>query len=62
VRPGGTTADRLFTFQPVSCLGACALAPVMAIDDQYFHKVRPDQVSDILATYAKRSEHDRDRD
>lgn len=52
VDAGGTTADRLFTFQPVNCLGACALAPVMLIDDEYFTKVRPRQVEDILAKYA----------
>jgi NADH-quinone oxidoreductase subunit E len=62
VRPGGTTADGLFTYQPVNCLGACALAPVMAIDNEYFDKVKPERVTDILATYAKRGERDRDRD
>ena len=62
VRPGETTADRLFTFQPVNCLGACALAPVMMIDNEYFDKVKLDQVTDILATYAKKEESDRDRD
>ena len=51
VEPGGTTEDRLFTFQPVNCLGACALAPVMVIDERYFGKVTPDQIPGILATY-----------
>ncbi len=51
VDAGGTTADRLFTFQPVNCLGACALAPVVVIDDEYFTKVKPGQVEDILAKY-----------
>lgn len=51
VGPGDTTADRLFTYQPVNCLGACALAPVMMIDDEYFDKVKPDHVPDILSTY-----------
>ncbi len=27
IKPGGTTADRLFTLQAVNCVGACALAP-----------------------------------
>jgi len=51
VDAGGTTADRQFTFQPVNCLGACGLAPVMLIDDEYFTKVKPGQVEDILAKY-----------
>ncbi len=33
--PGGTSPDRKFTFAPVNCVGACALAPVMVIDDKY---------------------------
>jgi NADH-quinone oxidoreductase subunit E len=34
--PGGTSPDRKFTFAPVNCVGACALAPVMVVDDQYY--------------------------
>ena len=54
VEPGGTTEDRLFPFQPVNCLGACALAPVMVIDEKYYGKVTPDQVEGILAKYAEK--------
>jgi NADH-quinone oxidoreductase subunit E len=56
VEPGGTTEDRLFTFQPVNCLGACALAPVMVVDAKYYGKVTPDQVEGILAEYAEKGE------
>jgi NADH-quinone oxidoreductase subunit E len=52
VAPGGTTSDGLFTFQPVNCLGACALAPVLVVDDEYFDKVKLRQVPDILAKYS----------
>ena len=48
VEPGGTTADRLFTFQPVNCVGACALAPVMIVDGDYHDGVTPDSAMDIL--------------
>jgi NADH-quinone oxidoreductase subunit E len=34
--PGGTSPDRKFTFSPVNCVGACALAPVMVVDGQYY--------------------------
>ncbi|MCX7804709.1 MAG: NAD(P)H-dependent oxidoreductase subunit E [Planctomycetota bacterium] len=36
VEPGGTSPDRMFTFSPVNCVGACALAPVMVVDDKYY--------------------------
>jgi NADH-quinone oxidoreductase subunit E len=35
VDAGGTTADGLFSFQAVNCVGACALAPVMIVDGKY---------------------------
>jgi len=34
VQPGGTTADGLFTVQPAECLGACADAPVLLVNDR----------------------------
>jgi NADH:ubiquinone oxidoreductase subunit E len=52
IGPGGTTEDRLFTFMPVNCLGACAVAPVMMIDEEYFGKLRPEDIPDILRKYA----------
>jgi NADH-quinone oxidoreductase subunit E len=42
VKPGGTTEDRLFTYQPVNCVGACALAPVMLVDGKYHDHMTPD--------------------
>jgi NADH:ubiquinone oxidoreductase subunit E len=51
VEPGGTSPDRRFTFQPVNCLGACALAPIMKIDEEYYNKVTPDEIREIFAKY-----------
>ena len=34
VQMGGTTADGLFTLQQSECLGACADAPVMLVNDR----------------------------
>jgi NADH-quinone oxidoreductase subunit E len=52
VKPGETTADGLFTLETVNCLGACAIAPVMVVDERYFSKVKPEQIDDILAKAA----------
>jgi NADH-quinone oxidoreductase subunit E len=35
VQPYGTTADQAFTVQPSECLGACADAPVMLVNDRH---------------------------
>ena len=34
VEPYGTSADGMFTVQPSECLGACADAPVMLVNDR----------------------------
>ena len=36
---GETTPDGQFSLETVNCLGSCALAPVMVIDDVYYGKV-----------------------
>ncbi len=48
VEPGGTTRDRLFSFQAVNCVGACALAPVMIVDGKYYDCVTPESALEIL--------------
>ncbi len=35
VPSGGTTQDMLFTIEEVNCVGACALGPLVIIDDKY---------------------------
>jgi NADH:ubiquinone oxidoreductase subunit E len=56
VTAGGTTPDRLFTFQPVNCVGACALAPVMVVDGKYYDAVTPDSARKILRGLAAAEE------
>ncbi|MHC4574582.1 MAG: NADH-quinone oxidoreductase subunit NuoE family protein [Planctomycetota bacterium] len=48
VDPGGTTRDRLFTFQAVNCIGCCAVAPVMLVDGEYYQGVTPESALEIL--------------
>ena len=43
-----TTEDLRFTLEPVACLGACGLAPVMTIGDSTFGRLNPDMVKGIL--------------
>ena len=48
VEDGQTTEDMMFSFETVACLGACALAPVMVVDDTYCGKVEAQQVEKLL--------------
>ena len=57
VEPYGTTADGLFTVQPSECLGACADAPVMLVNDRqmvsFMSNDRLDALVDTLKAQAK---------
>ena len=51
IEAGGTTADRLFTFESVACLGTCFLAPVMMVDNEYFGLLTPEKALSVLKTF-----------
>lgn len=51
VGAGHTTADLNFNLETVSCLGACALGPLVTVDDKYYGKTSPTKVSRILGEY-----------
>jgi len=53
VEPGSTTPDRLFTFQAVNCVGACAVAPVMIVDGKYYDGVTPASAIEVLSGLTK---------
>ena len=46
-----TTEDGLFSLELVNCLGSCALAPVMVVDDTYYGKVTMEKLPDIFEQY-----------
>jgi NADH-quinone oxidoreductase subunit E len=51
VEPYGTTADGLFTVQPSECLGACADAPVMLVNDrQMLSFMSNDRLDELIET------------
>lgn len=52
VKPGETSPDGKFTYAPVNCLGACALAPVMVVDGEYYGKLLPDSAVELLRKIA----------
>ena len=50
IEPYGTTPDGLFTVQPSECLGACADAPVMLVNDrQMISFMSNDRVDELVA-------------
>ena len=54
IEDGGTTADGLFTVAKCECLGACADAPVMLVNDrQMLSFMSNDRLDDLLETLKK---------
>ncbi|HWR38310.1 MAG TPA: NAD(P)H-dependent oxidoreductase subunit E [Patescibacteria group bacterium] len=49
IAPGETTPDRQYSLETVNCLGSCAIAPVMVINDTYYSKVTPAGLRNILS-------------
>jgi NADH-quinone oxidoreductase subunit E len=56
IEEGGTTADGLFTVQKSECLGACADAPVMLVNDRqmvsFMNEQRLDELVSTLKAHA----------
>ena len=56
IEPYGSTADGVFTVQPCECLGACADAPVMLVNDRqmlsFMTPQRLDELVDTLRAHA----------
>ncbi len=46
-----TTPDNLFTLEFTSCLGLCAVAPVMMINDEVYGNLTPEKAVAILKDY-----------
>jgi NADH-quinone oxidoreductase subunit E len=48
IGPGETTSDYEFTFEPVACLGSCALAPVVVVDETVYGAMTPAKTDALL--------------
>jgi len=46
-----TTADGLFSLEPVYCLGNCACSPAITIDENVYGRVSPDAFDKLLAAH-----------
>jgi NADH-quinone oxidoreductase subunit E len=53
ISAGETSEDMMFTLDTVNCVGACALAPVMVVDDEYESNTSAGKVKKILKKIQK---------
>ena len=50
IKAGDTTADGMFTLETVNCLGACALAPLVVVDEDYHGRMDSKTVSKLVGS------------
>jgi NADH-quinone oxidoreductase subunit E len=55
IKAGETTEDMEYTLETVACIGACALAPTMTIDNETHGKMTPKKVAEVLGDRSKAS-------
>ncbi len=51
VQPGQTSRDGLFSLEVVACIGACGLAPLIAVNEEFHAKVTPESIRQIIDDY-----------
>jgi NADH-quinone oxidoreductase subunit E len=57
IKAGGTTKDLMFSIETVACMGACSIAPVISINEEFFGGLTVKDVQKLIASYrAKTSE------
>ncbi len=55
IKSGQTTEDMMFTLEAVRCIGCCALAPAVRVNEDTFGRLIPDNVPKILKIYQESS-------
>ncbi len=55
---GSTTPDRHFQLETVNCVGACAMGPLVIVDDEYHGNITPTKIPRLL----RRLERDKAED
>jgi NADH-quinone oxidoreductase E subunit len=54
IEPGKTTRDKMFSLETVACMGACALSPVICINEDFYAKVSPAKVIKLIESYREK--------
>lgn len=53
IKMGQTSKDMQFTLTEVECMGACANAPMVQINDDYYEDLTPERIDEIVKSLAK---------
>lgn len=53
IKAGQTTKDLLFTIETVACIGACSIAPVIAVNETFHGGLTTKTLQKVLKTYQR---------
>lgn len=53
IKPRETTEDNLFTLETVNCLGACAMGPIVVMDEEYHGQMTVAKVDKLIESFKK---------
>ncbi len=53
IKAGETTRDKLFTIETVACIGACSIAPVISINEEYYGRLTVKEIPKIINKYRR---------
>jgi NADH-quinone oxidoreductase subunit E len=54
LKPGETAADLAFTLETVNCVGACASAPILRVNEDTHSEMTPNKVSELIQELVKK--------
>ena len=55
IKAGETTRDKKFTLEIVNCIGACSIAPVITINEDYYGRIAAKDIPKIIKNYSKKN-------
>ncbi|MDT8322651.1 MAG: NADH-quinone oxidoreductase subunit NuoE [Bacteroidota bacterium] len=58
IKAGQTSKDLMFTIETVACIGACSIAPVIAINEEFHGGLTTKSLQKLLRSYQKREAKD----
>ena len=48
LKPGAVSADGMWSYEEVECLGSCGSGPMCEINDRFFENLTPEKIDEIL--------------
>lgn len=62
IHAGETSRDKIFTIETVACIGACSIAPVISINEDYYGRLTVKEIPKILKKYRSEAQKLNDKE